>query len=183
MAGVMFNLGDIIGFLKDIWEELKWWIFVYPYEEVVVTRNGHFKHKRIPGLYFKIPFFDDVFRITTVPTTYDLKPQTLITKDGKTVTVVGMVKAQVNDSVTYALKVYDQKDALGDTTMGVIARTVMDSTFEQLTDVSINNAITTKARVQAKKYGIDVMQVTLISIAQSRAYHLFSDGKPELNSK
>lgn len=182
MPGVMFNLGDIIGFLKDIWEEVKWWVFVYPYEEIVITRNGKFNRKRGPGLYRKIPFFDDVFRVVTVPTTYDLKPQTLVTKDGKTVTVRGMIKAQIADSVKYATEVWDQKDALGDTTMGVIARIIMDSTFEQLRDVNINQLITTKARVQAKKYGIDVIQVTLVTISESKAYHFHGDGKPELDS-
>lgn len=172
----------LINLIKELWSEIQWWLFVYPYEEVLILRRGKFHALKGAGLYWKIPFFDDLMRVTIVPTTYDLKPQTLVTKDGKTVTVVGMVKAQVNDSVTHALKVYDQKDALGDTTMGVIARAVMDSTFEQLTSADIHDTITKKARVQAKKYGIDVMQVTLTSIAQSRAYHLFSDGKPELNN-
>jgi len=75
-----------------------------------------------------------------------------------------MVKARVEDSVKFLTEVYDQVDALGDTTMGVIARIVMDSTEDELKDPAydINNKITIKARAAAKAYGIYVIQVTLL---------------------
>lgn len=171
-------LEAVIQKIDSLWDEyIKFWFKVYQYQEVVILRNGKYHRTKGPGQYFKWPFFEEAVHVLIIPTTHDLKQQTLVTKDDKTVTVRGMVKAKVDDSKKFALEVYDQVDALGDTTMGIIARLVMDSEYKDLlnSDYNINNQITIKARAAAKPYGIYVMQVTLTEIAPSKALRIFSD--------
>lgn len=179
-------LESIIGYIREIFATyLQWWFFVNQYQEAIVLRKGRFHRKKTTGLYWKWPFIEEAFHTLIIPTTNELRQQSLITKDGKSVTVRGMVKAKVDDSVKFLTEVYDQTDALGDTTMGVIARIVMDSTLAELTDPAydINNKITIKARATAKVYGIYVMQVTLIETATTRGLRIFSDSKAVEESK
>lgn len=170
----------IIQFVKDIWTDyLQFWIYVPQYREAIILRNGAFHRLKTAGFHWKWPTYEEEFQALIIPTTHDLRSQSLVTKDGKTVTVRGMVKSKVSDTKKFLLEVYDQLDALGDTTMGVIANIVNDSTYEELLGIDIDNKITVKARVQAKKYGIEVIQVTLIDKTPSRALRLFGESKAE----
>jgi regulator of protease activity HflC (stomatin/prohibitin superfamily) len=177
-------LESIIGWLREIFKDyIQWWFFVNQYQEAVILRMGKYHRTMKPGLYFKWPFIEEVIHALTIPTTYDLREQSLVTKDGISVTVQGMVKAKVTDTKKFSTEVYDQADALGDTTMGVIARVVMDGTYDDLKNptVDVNNKITIKARAAAKQWGIEVMQVTLIQIAPAKNLRILSSSAVELN--
>lgn len=169
---------SIIQAIKDLWADyLQFYVYVPQFRAGIVLRNGTFHRLIGPGWHWKWPTFEEDYQALVIPTTYDLKPQSLVTKDGKSVVVRGMIKSKTEDTKKFLLESYDQVDALGDTTMGVIARLVMDSTYQELmsSDYDINNKITIKARVAAKAYGIYVLQVTLIEITPARSLRIFND--------
>jgi regulator of protease activity HflC (stomatin/prohibitin superfamily) len=165
----------LIQLLLEFWNDLKPFVVIEHFNSGVILRFGKGHRMTGPGFHWKWPFAETSTTTTVVPTTMDLKPQTVMTKDGHIVTVRGMVKSQVDDVWRFLLEVYDTPDAVGDTTMGVIARLIMDSTFEEIKGTDINNEISKKSRAQAKNYGVNIIQVTLVDISPSRSFRIYNE--------
>jgi hypothetical protein len=73
------------------------------------------------------------------------------------------------------MEVYDAPDALSDMTMSIIKNVVISSLAERCIDPELDNILTKKARVEAKKWGVDIQQVTLTDVAPIRSYRLIND--------
>jgi regulator of protease activity HflC (stomatin/prohibitin superfamily) len=89
--------------------------------------------------------------------------------------VKGVVKYKIADVKTFLLEVYDAKDALSDMTMSIIKNIVISIPAEKCIDPELDNLLTKKARVEAKKWGVDIQQVTLTDVAPIRSYRLIND--------
>lgn len=148
---------------------------VRQYEMAVVLRNGKYKKTYHPGIYYKIPFFDEVIAQHVVVTTLSLPPQSLYTKDKQNIVVKGLVKYRIADVKTFLLEVYDAQDAISDMTQSIIKNIVMDKTLDECVDSEIDNTLSKKARVEAKKWGVDIQQVTLTDLAPIRSFRIIND--------
>ena len=70
---------------------------------------------------------------------------------------------------------YDAQDALSDMTQSIIKNIIMDKTLDECIDPEIDNTLAKKARVEAKKWGVEIQQVTLTDLAPIRSYRLIND--------
>ena len=158
-----------------------WWLQIVPfviirdYEEAVLLRFGRFNKLLKPGLHIKFPFFDEVIEQHMVVTTLSLDAQSLYTKDKQNVVIKGVVKYKIADVKTFLLEVYDAKDAIADMSQSIIKNVIMSMTLEECTDAEIDNALTKKVRVEARKWGVEVQQVTLTDLAPIRSFRLIND--------
>lgn len=151
-------------------------IVVIPsYEEGVMMRFGRFKKVISGGVYFKIPFFDEILRQHVVVTTLSLPAQSLYTLDKQNFVVKGVIKYRISDVKVFLMEVYDAPDALSDMTMSIIKNVVISLPAEKCIDPELDNILTKKARVEAKKWGVDIQQVTLTDVAPIRSYRLIND--------
>lgn len=150
-------------------------VIVPSYEEGVHLRFGKFKRVISSGIYFKIPLFDEVIRQHVVVTTLSLPAQSLYTLDKQNFVVKGVVKYKIADVKTFLLEVYDAKDALSDMTMSIIKNIVISIPAEKCIDPELDNLLTKKTRVEAKKWGVDIQQVTLTDVAPIRSFRLLND--------
>lgn len=169
------GFGRIFDWIEAGWQKIWPFFIVDQYNKGVLLRNGMFRKVLEPGLHIKVPFIDSYLEHITVVTTHNLPSQSLTTKDEKSLVVRSVVKYQVVDIQTLILDVYDAIDAISDMTMAIIKRVIMDSTWEECKSNDLDNQITKKARVEAKKWGIEILQVTLTDIAQMRSFKLFND--------
>jgi len=160
---------------------LEWWNHVLPfiifrdYEQAVLLRFGRFSRVLLPGIHFKIPFFDEVLDQHFVVTTLSLDAQSLYTLDKQNIVVKGVIKYKIADVKTFLLEVYDAQDALSDMAQSIIKNVIMSMTMEECTDSELDNTLTKKVRVEARKWGVDVQQVTLTDLAPIRSYRLIND--------
>ena len=160
---------------------LEWWGQIIPfhiirdYEAAVLLRFGRFKKVIGPGLHFKIPFFDEVIDQHIVTTTLSLDAQSLYTKDKQNIVVKGVIKYKIGDVKIFLLEVWDAQDALSDMASSIIKNVIMSMTLEECTDSEIDNTLTKKVRVEAKKWGVEVQQVTLTDLAPIRSFRLIND--------
>jgi len=166
---------DIIQWVKEGWHEIKPAFIVSAYQKAIILRNGKFLKVCEPGFHLKIPFVDEYIEQHIVQTTQSLSAQSLITKDGKNIVVRGMVKYKISDVKTYLLEVFDATDAISDVSQGIIKSIIMSKTFDECLDNELDNTITKKCRIEIKKFGVEVMQVTLTDIAPIRTLRLIND--------
>jgi regulator of protease activity HflC (stomatin/prohibitin superfamily) len=89
--------------------------------------------------------------------------------------VKGLIKYKIADIQTFILEVYDAQDAISDMTQYIIKNIIMDKTLDECIDTEIDNILTKKARVEARKWGVEIQQVTLTDIAPMRSYRIIND--------
>jgi regulator of protease activity HflC (stomatin/prohibitin superfamily) len=169
----MFDrLIDLIG---NWIEKLLPFFIVMDYEEAVILRFGKFHRVAKPGLHFRIPFVDEPMTNHVVVTTLSLPPQSLYTKDKQNIVVKGVIKYRIADVQTFLLEVYDAQDAISDMTQSIIKNVIMDKTMDECIDPEIDNTLAKKARVEAKKWGVEIQQVTLTDLAPIKSFRLIND--------
>ena len=93
----------------------------------------------------------------------------------RSIVVKGVIKYRIADVQTFLLEVYDAQDALADMTQSIIKNIVMSKTLEECIDPEIDNTLTKKARVEAKKWGVEIQQVTLTDLAPIRSFRIIND--------
>lgn len=166
----------LLDLIIQLWEEIIPFIIILEYQEAVVLRFGKFCKVIKKGVHFKIPFFDNITKQHTTITTIGLPPQSLTTKDGQSIVVRGMIKYKIADVHNYIVLVYDAKDAMVDTTCGIIREIVNDKTWQEIQLGKIDNMISKKVTLAMKDYGIEVHWVTLTDMALMKSLRLFTNG-------
>ena len=145
------------------------------YEQAVLLRNGKFKKVLGPGFHVKLPIFDEVISQHVVITTLSLAAQSLYTKDRQNIVVKGVIKYKISDVKVFLLEVFDAQDALADMTQSIIKNIIISLPLEQCVDPEIDVVLTKKVRVEARKWGVDIQQVTLTDIAPIRSFRIIND--------
>jgi regulator of protease activity HflC (stomatin/prohibitin superfamily) len=159
----------------------EWWAYLMPaiiipnYEEAVLLRNGKFIKVLGPGFHVKLPIFDEVISHHVVVTTLSLPAQSLYTKDKQNIVVKGVVKYKISDVKIFLLEVFDAQDALADMTQSIIKNIIITTSIEECLDLELDNILTKKVRVEARKWGVEIQQVTLTDIAPIRSYRIIND--------
>ena len=171
-------LDKLIEFLLNIIDQSLPVKVVTQYQQGARFRGGKFKGVLNPGIHFKIPFLDDIDLHTTVTTTITLPPQSVITKDGKSIVIRAHIKYKVHDLAIFAVEVWDAVDALSDMTGGIIYNAIRTRGFEELRTVDLDTELTRLAKPEAKVWGIALQKVTVTDFSEMRSYRLFTDNSP-----
>jgi len=101
------------------------WVIIDQYEQGVVLRLGKFKRVVNPGLSFIFPFgIEEVKYETVVRQTSYLDPQSLTTKDGKSVTLAGIIIYKIIDIRKFLLDIDDGEDDMNNIVYGIISDNV-----------------------------------------------------------
>jgi regulator of protease activity HflC (stomatin/prohibitin superfamily) len=159
----------------------EWWAYIMPaiiipnYEQAVLLRNGKFIKVLGPGFHVKLPIFDEVISHHVVVTTLSLSAQSLYTQDKQNIVVKGVIKYKISDVKIFLLEVFDAQDALADMAQSIIKNIIITTPLEACLDLELDNLLTKKVRVEARKWGVDVQQVTLTDIAPIRSYRIIND--------
>jgi regulator of protease activity HflC (stomatin/prohibitin superfamily) len=169
MFEVLIN--HIISFIDEIVP----WFTIKEYESSIILRFGKYHRSKGKGIHLKIPFIDKVLSEHIVYTTLSIPVQSLITKDNNAIVVKGIVKYKIDDVKLFLLEVYDAVDAISDTTQAIIASECNKREWADMLGESIDNDITKKLRVQLKRWGIYVDNVTLSDKSLSKSFRLFNE--------
>jgi regulator of protease activity HflC (stomatin/prohibitin superfamily) len=136
------------------------------WEEAIVLRLGKYKRTVGPGIFFVIPFIENVITRDLRVRTLDIPRQEVITKDNISVRVDAVVFLKVVDTqksivniqnFIYAVKQYSQT-----TLRNVIGQKNMDELLEKREDIA--KSIKDIVDEQADKWGVDVGAIELQDI-------------------
>jgi len=72
------------------------------------------------------------------------------------------------------LETWDAVDAISDTTQGIIKDEIMDLDLAEITK-DTDNAITIKARREAKRWGVKIEKVTFTNLGEIKSIRLFNE--------
>lgn len=181
-------LDKLIDLISAFWEKILPWEVVNHYDRGVRLRLGRPQRVKIkdkpeeewsvkilePDLHWKIPFIDDINTHMVKMTTMDLTEQTVTTKDNKSVVTRGVLKYDIEDVAKVLLETDGPAAAVADISMGIIKDSFAERTWEECKDPEFPNKIAIKIRREAKKWGINVMMLTLTDLGEIRSIRLIT---------
>jgi len=158
--------------LTQFWEALRPWIIILEYERAVLLRLGRYRKTLGPGFHWVAPWLDTTISATTVANTFHLADQSLITRDGESVSVSAVITYEIADARKFLLEVEGGTAAVADISFGAIAEWVCRHALDELREPKNWPRIATEVRRQGKTYGIDVKRVTFSDITRSKTLRL-----------
>lgn len=178
-------IDSLLNWLHAIWGWVWPFRIVNAWEGGVILRLGRFQREIGPGLRWVWPLgFECEMTTNVVVQTQRLPAQSMTTKDGKPVVAQGIVKFRVKDVQRYLLEVYDTGDAMVDVSCGAILRAVSGREWLACTDTEeLEKDLERAVQKEVTRFGIDVMKVTLATLAPMRSLRLVQDPGLSLNLK
>lgn len=153
----LYIMDSTHGAVKFVSFRLRWWM---EYPEIV---------KLPPGAHIWWPAAS-VFMVHPIARqANDLRAQTIVTKDGKTVTVGGMIVFEISDVEKILAHTYDPDDTIRDVALSCVHDVCIQYTLDELLEASRKGTLDTAMRREARKqldtYGVDVSKVALTDLA------------------
>ncbi len=166
-------MGAIVDLIRSFWRLFIWWVVILPWEEAVRVRLGRHRARLLPGLHFRIPYIDSVFKQSNRERWSTLTPQTVTTNDGHTLTLAG----QLGYCITNVEVLYDtlQHAEAGVRSMaqGAIAEFVHR---HRMVDCSPDNvAVGAAASLNLDSYGLEVVRLQLTTFCRVKTYRFIMD--------
>jgi len=139
-------------------------------ERAVVLRFGEYSRTEEPGLRFKVPLIDDVYKVRVTSVRTAESQGQMLTQDENLVTVDLQVQYRVSNARDYVLNVRDSNQALAFATDSALRHEVGSATLDEvLTEGRAELAINVERRLQAflEEYGAG-LQIIRVNVESTQ---------------
>jgi regulator of protease activity HflC (stomatin/prohibitin superfamily) len=162
--------GQLISFIKEIFS---WWFIITPWEQAVFVRAGKNIKVLKEGIYFKIPFIDQVYLQQIRLRTVDLPIQTVSTSDNKTITIKSVMTYSITDMYMLYNTISNPETTLAGIVMSEISDYIRSTDSKGLNTVIMEQNILTK--LQERNFGLGDLTVRITSYAEVKTFRLIQD--------
>lgn len=129
-----------------------------------------------PGIIWWWPARTEVKIYPVARQALDLRPQTLTTKDGKTLLVGGLLSFSIEDIEKALAYTWSIDETLRDITLTALKHVITRMTWEEIHDAEqvgrLDKRLRHATRLRLRPYGIKVLKVSLTDIAPTRVIKL-----------
>lgn len=144
-----------------------------------VLRTKFFLFSSAPGVKLVLPFFCELKSYSVVEQVFTLPRQPIRLRDGKTITLRGVVVCEIDDIYAAELNVSNYTESTHEIAMCTIADYISEFTAEDIESKSRRRILSTlKDRIQkdVAHYGFKVSRVSFSQfLLPQRVYHLIND--------
>lgn len=152
------------------------WVILAPTRGGVKYVRGREVHILGPGIHFYWPVMTELATYPVARQADDLRSQTLVTTDDKTIVVGGMVVYCVRDLSRLLPTTYQPEQAIKDITLTSIHNVCCRMSWAELKDEQRKGTLDTKLKNAAKRqledYGVEVLKVQLTDLAPAQIYRV-----------
>lgn len=152
---------------------IKIWIIVQPWESGLRVRSGKYIKKLTGGIYFRIPYFDNVFIQETRLRVCEVPMQTCTTKDLKTITVKASVGYSIIDVELLYNTLCHPETSILNIAMSEAAAMIFEMNTSDIRPADIE--MRALAALTEKEYGIKFEYFKITNFAIVRTYRLIQD--------
>ncbi len=156
-----------------LFQNFKIFVIVQPWETGIRVRFGKITKKLYKGVYFKIPFFDNVYiqearlRIVSLPV------QTLTTKDGKTVTLNASIGYCIIDIEKLYNTIFHPEISIQNITMAAIATFINKNDINSINPQNIDECAFDS--LKELDYGLKFTYCKITNYAVVKTFRLIQD--------
>lgn len=130
-----------------------------------------------PGIAVWWPVTTTIDTYPTARQADDLRSQTIVTKDDKTIVVGGMIVYRVHDVEKLLAQTFSAVKAIRDITLTCIHDVCCRMTWEELKQGqrrgNLDTRLLNEAQKQLEDYGVTVLKVQLTDLSNARVYRIF----------
>ena len=166
-------MNALLSLLSRFWALFIWWFTVAPWERTLRVRLGKHVTEFGPGLHFRLPHVDVLYRQTIRLHFTTIEPQTVTTQDGETITFAGVFGYSVDDLRTLYDTIQSPDTTLQALIHGAIAEYVCTHPLAECAPNVIEQAVMNE--VDISKYGMKDPQLSITTYARVRTYRLIMD--------
>lgn len=166
-------MNQIKDFFEYIFNSLKIWVIIQPWESGLRVRNGKHVKKLSKGIYFKIPYFDSIYVQEVRLRVVTMSVQTLTSKDLKTITLNGAVGYSINNIQKLYETLYLPETTIANITMSKVSEYIFNKELNNITPEGIEKAVLEK--LNADDYGLKFEYFRITNFAVVRTYRLIQD--------
>ena len=173
MEGALAWVGHIADWLGQ-W--IPRWTIVNTNQGAVKFVKGHTAIACGPGIHWWWPVTTNFITYPTARQTANLKSQTVMTSDDRTIAVGGMIVYEVSDITAILAHTFDPDETIKDIALSSIHDACCQLSWHELREQQRNGALDRKLKAEARKdldrYGIKVLKMTLTDLAPCRVLKL-----------
>jgi len=162
---------------------IEWFGQFFPRWVIIRTTHGGCKFIRgrkvvplAPGFHFYWPLTTELEVYPTARQAADLRTQTLMTTDGKTLVVGGLIVYEIQDIVPILAHTFDPDQTVKDIALSAIHDVLVRMSWVDIRTAqeqgTLNLRLRRRVRRELSKYGVKVLKTTLTDLAQTRVYKL-----------
>lgn len=133
-----------------------------------------------PGWHWYWPFTTMFVEYPVARQAVDLRAQTIVTRDDKTIVVGGLIVFEIVDIERCLAHTYDPEDTIKDISLSAIHDVVCQYTWEDLKEAQRNGKLNKKLREEVRRglqpYGVRLIKATLTDLAICRVFKLMTQG-------
>lgn len=150
-----------------------WWVVIQPWELGVRVRLGGRRQKLRPGLSFRIPYADVIYRQSVRLRFTTLFPQTVSTRDGHTLTMAGVLGYAITDIDKLYDTLHQAEDAIRSMAQGAIANYVQGNDLSECLPGCVEGGACDG--LDLTKYGLALDSLRLTTFARVKTYRFIMD--------
>jgi regulator of protease activity HflC (stomatin/prohibitin superfamily) len=163
----------LVDLIVQFIELFRFWCVLLEYEGGVMFRLGRFHRMLPPGFHWMFPFNIETMNYTdTNMYTRVVGPQSLTTRDDVSLIVTVVITAQVEDVKKFIIDCVHGHSIIEDATYGAVATLLHSMSWPQIMESDIARALEIIVRRQAKKYGVNILQLQLVDLTRSKSLRL-----------
>lgn len=158
---------------------LQWWFIVMPWEQAIHVRRG--KHSRVlgKGMYFNIPFVDQVYIQTTRMRTIEVPMQNVTSKDGVCISLNSYVGYVIADIMILYQSLYHPERTLSSVMQGYVSEYIRSENAQDITLEKLEAYCLGK--VSSFDYGLKDITFRITTFAVVKTFRLIQDNSYNYN--
>lgn len=151
------------------------WEILNPDEVGVHIRFGKLKRELGPGVCFCLPYFDEVFKFTSVSQVATIHHQSVKSRDNKVIAVTCSVTFSVIDPEQAILKVGDLYEQIRCYIGGLISHYINQNMYDEINVDGLTEYILSESELYlAEDIGVHMESVSVLDLAQHKIIRLMS---------
>ncbi len=161
-------LSQILGFFKSF----QFWIVIAPWESGLRVRLGKSAVVLGPGPHFRMPFIDRLFIQSVRLRTISDSGQTMVTRDGKVVSLSVAVSYEIADIEKLYRSVCNPEATLLHQVQGLVADFIAKSDSEALRPATIEESVSKS--MPSTEWGLGKVKLMVTTFAYARVIRLMT---------
>lgn len=172
-------MNGIKEFVQWMFDAVKIWIIVQPWESALRVRFGKHIKKFSGGTYFRLPYFDSIYIQENRLRVCTMAMQTLTTKDGETITIEAAVGYSIKDLEKLYKTLFAPETTVENIIKSAIADYITSKDSNDIKPFEIEKQA--EFKVKEKDYGLNFEYVKILSFARVKTFRLIQDSSWSYN--
>jgi len=168
-------MGQIKDLLEYIFNFIKIWIIVQPWEQGIRVRKGNKIKKLSKGIFFRIPYFDSIYIQESRLRMVQMSMQTLTTKDRQTVTINSCLGYSMADIEKLFNTLCHPEGTISNIAMSVTSELIFNTDLSNINPKEVELAVLKE--LNKNDYGLKFEYFKITNFAAVKTFRLIQDGQ------